>query len=167
MLRHGVSGLTSVPWKRSFSDLLYVPHRHFNHSWFVYQSSMANSSRHTKKRRRETFGGKTLLILPAKYVCHTPQGSLACRKILRHGTDGFTSLRRKSCCGFLSPLKIHRPRPSLNPRTLGPMTSTIIIKPPRATLLNFSLVSLFNTKNNNTMVAIRNSTHLPLSVCIP
>jgi hypothetical protein len=34
--------------------------------------------------------------------------SLTCRKILRHGTSGFTSIRRKACCGFLSPLKIHR-----------------------------------------------------------
>jgi hypothetical protein len=29
-------------------------------------------------------------------------------------------LRRKDCCG-LSSLKIHRCRPGLNPRTLGPM----------------------------------------------
>jgi hypothetical protein len=41
---------------------------------------------------------------------------------LRHGTDGF---RRKSCYGFLSPLKIHRPPPGLNPRTLGPVASTL------------------------------------------
>jgi hypothetical protein len=33
--------------------------------------------------------------------------------------------RRKSCYGFLSPLKIHRPRPGLNPRTLGPVASTL------------------------------------------
>jgi hypothetical protein len=34
-------------------------------------------------------------------------------------------LRRKSCYGFLSNLKIHRPRPGLNPRTLGPVDSTL------------------------------------------
>jgi hypothetical protein len=50
---------------------------------------------------------------------------LTCLKILQHVTDGFTSLRRKSCCGFLSLLIIHRPRPGLNPRTLGPMASTL------------------------------------------
>jgi hypothetical protein len=38
---------------------------------------------------------------------------------LRHGTDGF-----KWCSGFLSPLKIHRPRSGSNPRTLGPVAST-------------------------------------------
>jgi hypothetical protein len=33
-------------------------------------------------------------------------------KILRHGADDFT-FRRKSCDGFLSPLKIHHPRTGL------------------------------------------------------
>jgi hypothetical protein len=33
-------------------------------------------------------------------------------------------LRRKLCYGFLSPLKIHWPRPGLNPQTLGPVAST-------------------------------------------
>jgi hypothetical protein len=33
--------------------------------------------------------------------------SLTCRKILRRGTSGFTSIRLKAFCGFLSPLKIH------------------------------------------------------------
>jgi hypothetical protein len=37
---------------------------------------------------------------------------------LRHGTDGFTS----------------PPRPGLNPRTLGPVASTLATRPPRATL---------------------------------
>jgi hypothetical protein len=37
-----------------------------------------------------------------------PSGSLTYRKILRHGADGFTSLRRMACCGFLSPIKIRR-----------------------------------------------------------
>jgi hypothetical protein len=30
-------------------------------------------------------------------------------------------------------LKIHRPRPGLNPRTLGPVASTLTTRPPRAT----------------------------------
>jgi hypothetical protein len=30
-------------------------------------------------------------------------------------------------------LKIHRPRPVLNPRTLGPVASTLTTRPPRAT----------------------------------
>jgi hypothetical protein len=54
---------------------------------------------------------------------------------LRHGTYGFTSLRRKQCSGFLSPLKIHRPRSGSNPRTLGPVASTLTTSPPRSTQL--------------------------------
>jgi hypothetical protein len=40
-------------------------------------------------------------------VCPSPwdfKRSFMCRKILRHGTSGFTS-HPKVCCGFLSPLK--------------------------------------------------------------
>jgi hypothetical protein len=44
------------------------------------------------------------------------------------GPTALLPLRRKWCYGFLSPLKIHRPRPGLNPRTLGPVAST---RPPR------------------------------------
>jgi hypothetical protein len=48
-----------------------------------------------------------------------------CRKILRHGTDGFTSPPKKVVLWILTPLKIHCPRPSLNPRTLGPVPNTL------------------------------------------
>jgi hypothetical protein len=41
-------------------------------------------------------------------------------------------LGRTVCCGFLSPLKIHRPRPDSNRRILGP-TSTLTTKPPSTT----------------------------------
>jgi hypothetical protein len=35
--------------------------------------------------------------------------------------------------GFLSPLKIHRPRSGSNPQTLGPVASTLTTSPPRST----------------------------------
>jgi hypothetical protein len=41
------------------------------------------------------------------------------------GPTALLPLRRKSCYGFLSPLKIHRPRPGLNPRTVSPVVSTL------------------------------------------
>jgi hypothetical protein len=60
------------------------------------------------------------------------------RRILKHSVKSFDMgptalhpLRRKVCCWFLSTLKIHRPRPGLNPRTLGPMTSMLTISSPR------------------------------------
>jgi hypothetical protein len=43
----------------------------------------------------------------------------------------FLPLWRKSCYGFLSPLKINRPTRGLNPRTFVEITSTITITPPR------------------------------------
>jgi hypothetical protein len=62
------------------------------------------------------FGLRNIFIHARKVLLHAVN--------LRHGTDGFTSLRRKWCSGFLSPLKIHRPRSGSNPRTLGPVAST-------------------------------------------
>jgi hypothetical protein len=41
------------------------------------------------------------------------------------GQTALLSLRRKSCYGFLSPLKTDCPRTGLNPRTVGPMASTL------------------------------------------
>jgi hypothetical protein len=39
------------------------------------------------------------------------------------GLTALLPLRRKLCSGFLSPLKIHRPRSGSNPRTLGSTTN--------------------------------------------
>jgi hypothetical protein len=39
---------------------------------------------------QEKLGDRWQWILPMKYIFHTPQASLTCRKILRHETDGFT-----------------------------------------------------------------------------
>jgi hypothetical protein len=55
------------------------------------------------------------------------KGLLTCRKILRHGADGFTS-PLKSCYGYLSPLKYYPSPQGLNPWNLDPMASTINIK---------------------------------------
>jgi hypothetical protein len=47
------------------------------------------------------------------------------RKTLRHGSSGFTSPLKEGVLGFLSALKIHRPRPGLDPRILGPITKNL------------------------------------------
>jgi hypothetical protein len=62
------------------------------------------------------------------------QGFLTCR-IKFYDMESTTSLplRRKLCCGFLSTLKIHRPRPGLNPRAVGRMANTTSTRPPRTT----------------------------------
>jgi hypothetical protein len=53
------------------------------------------------------------------------------------GPTALLPLRRKWCSGFLSPLKIQRPRSGLNPRTLGPVASTLTTSPPRSTYTIF------------------------------
>jgi hypothetical protein len=56
-------------------------------------------------------------------------------KYLFHAVGIFNMpyLRSKSCYGFLSPLKMRRPRPGLNPQILGVLVSTITTRPPRMT----------------------------------
>jgi hypothetical protein len=70
-----------------------------------------------------------------KNLFHASKGPLTYGKSFRRGTDGFTPLWRKACCGFLSRLKIHRPWQGLKPQNLGPMASTITTRPPKTTLL--------------------------------
>jgi hypothetical protein len=45
------------------------------------------------------------------------------------GPTDLLPLRRKACCGFLSPLKICCVLLGLNPPTLDPMASTLTITP--------------------------------------
>jgi hypothetical protein len=60
------------------------------------------------------------------------KSSFTCRKILRHGTFPlYFPSERKVCCGFLSPLKIHRLGRVLNPQPLGPVSSTLATPPRR------------------------------------
>jgi hypothetical protein len=54
-----------------------------------------------------------------------PQRSLTSPKTYDMGSNALLSLLRRAYCGNLNPLKIHTTRSGLNPRTLGPMTSSI------------------------------------------
>jgi hypothetical protein len=60
-------------------------------------------------------------------------GILTSRKILWHGADRFTSFPKKGVLRIFIALKIHRPRPGLNSRTLGPVVMTLSIIPPKTT----------------------------------
>jgi hypothetical protein len=60
------------------------------------------------------------------------------------GPTALLPLRRKWSSGFLSPLKIHRPRSGSNPRTLGPVASTLTTSPARAT--NYYII-VYNAYN--------------------
>jgi hypothetical protein len=52
-----------------------------------------------------------------------------CRKILRHGTSGFTSRPKEGVLRICIALKNPSSRPCVNPRTLGPMVSRLTITP--------------------------------------
>jgi hypothetical protein len=60
------------------------------------------------------------------------------------GQTNLLPLRRKSCYGFLSPLKIHRPLPGLNPRTSGKHATT---RPPRVTIgtMKCNFIACYNS----------------------
>jgi hypothetical protein len=57
--------------------------------------------------------------------------SLTWSKILRHGTSGFTSRPKKRLLRIFIAPKNPWPRPCLNPRPLGRVTSTLPTTPPR------------------------------------
>jgi hypothetical protein len=69
-------------------------------------------------------------ILPIQYLKYL-KGSLTFRKILRHGTSGFTSHPKEGVLRICIALKSPSPRPGLTPRPWGPVTSTPTTTPPR------------------------------------
>jgi hypothetical protein len=99
-----------------------------DNSWLVHQSSVAvlpaetSGGNRMNGRRNENFACQYLQYL---------KGSLTCRKILRHGTSGFTSDPKEGVLRIFIALENSSPRSGLNPRPLGPVASTLIITPQR------------------------------------
>jgi hypothetical protein len=54
--------------------------------------------------------------------------SFTCRKILRHGTSGFSSHLKEGVLKIFITLKNSSPWPSKNPQPLGPVASTLTTK---------------------------------------
>jgi hypothetical protein len=69
-------------------------------------------------------GRRKFWILSTKYLFHT-QSSLTCHKMLRHGTDGFTSPPKEGVMQIFIALKSPSPWRVLNPRSLGPVVNTL------------------------------------------
>jgi hypothetical protein len=96
--------------------------------WLVHQGSLAvlpaetSGASRRNGRRSENFAYQYL-----KYR----KGSLTCRKILWHGTSGFTSHLKEDVLQIFITLKNPAPQPCLNPRPLGPVASTLTTTPPR------------------------------------
>jgi hypothetical protein len=83
--------------------------------------------RHLGTRRRN---GRRSLNFAYQYPRYVNR-SFKCRKILRHGTSGFTSHPKEGVLRIFIALKNPSPRYSLNPRLLGPVAITLTTTPPR------------------------------------
>jgi hypothetical protein len=92
-------------------------------------------------RWNDTDRGK--LIHPPQFSCNPTSSHLVenqeelAKGIINYHDRGPTALLplpKKGVLRILSPLKIHRPRPGLNPRTLGQMTSVLTTRPQGKTM---------------------------------
>jgi hypothetical protein len=100
--------------------------------WFIHLSSLAVTSRGIWLRSGIKLARNGLeFFLQVSF--RTLQGSLTCHKILRYGANGFTFPPKGDELRIFMAHKNLFPRPGLNPRTLGPMASTLTTRPPRTT----------------------------------
>jgi hypothetical protein len=85
-----------------------------------------------QERYMERVGGmdEWIRILYIQYLWYV-KGSLTCRKILRHGTSGFTSYPKEVVLRIFISLKNPSPRPGLKPRSLGTVASALTTTLPR------------------------------------
>jgi hypothetical protein len=72
--------------------------------------------------------GNVNLVYPSPWDF---KSSLTCRKILRHGTSGFTSHLKEGVLRTFIALKNPSPWLGSNPKPLGPGASKLTITPPR------------------------------------
>jgi hypothetical protein len=99
-----------------------------DNSSLVHQSSLAVLSAETSgASRRNGRRSENFVYQYLKYL----KGYLTCRKILRHGTSGFTSRPKEGVLLVFIALKNPSPRLGLNPRPLNPVASTLTTTPPR------------------------------------
>jgi hypothetical protein len=92
----------------------------------LYQSYQQSFGSKQKQRAK----GMMNLSLLSIFIS-TCNWFFTCRKTLQHGASGFTSPHMEGVLQIFIVLKIPSPWPGLNPRTLGLMTSTLTITPPR------------------------------------
>jgi hypothetical protein len=111
--------------------LIYCAHLTPNYPRIIHQSSLFLL--HLVAKRGES--GRDMA---AEFCLSCLKGPLTCRKILRYGADGFTSPPKEVVLRTFIALK-NRSRRGLNPRTLGPIVSTVTITPPRTAEVRLQL----------------------------
>jgi hypothetical protein len=109
-----------------------------SNSWLVYRALWQSY----QQRHLERVGGmdEEMRISRIQYLWYV-NGSFTCRKILRHGTSGFTSHPKEGVLRIFIALKNPSPRPGFNPR---PVESTLTTTPTRRLALGIS-TSKFNS----------------------
>jgi hypothetical protein len=107
-----------------------------DNSWIAHQSSVevlqadTSGANRRNRRRSENFSYQYLRYL---------KGCLTCRKVLRHGTSGFTSHSKEGVLRIFIALKNESSWPGLNPRPFGPVASTLTTTRPRRHLTYYRL----------------------------
>jgi hypothetical protein len=122
------SWLNSPIWAWASSCLLFSRLLSHAHSWQLVTGQLAALSVLSILMYTPEPSGRQSGDLDEKWR------QFGLRNIFIHARKALFPLRRKWCSGFLSSLKIHRPRSGSNPRTLGP-ASTQTTSPPRSTEL--------------------------------
>jgi hypothetical protein len=102
-------------------------------SLFVHQSSLAiveSSSIKQEERSKEimNLALRSIFVLICKWILHVVKSYYT-------GPPDLRLLRKKGVLQIFIALKNPSPRPGLNPRTLGPMASTLTITPPRRLMI--------------------------------
>jgi hypothetical protein len=96
----------------------------------VYQSSLAILPWEPSGSMYEEWTTE-VRILPCKNFIRIWKWFFTCRKISRHGSSGFTSPSKEVVLWIFITLKNPSPWLGLNPRPLGPVTSTLTTAPSR------------------------------------
>jgi hypothetical protein len=121
----------------------YQPHDQPGSSHLIRSpvTSVSKASRHHLVAEQGKRGWETWPLNFADEHLSCSEVSSTCRKSTTWDRRLYFPSEGRRATDFIT-LKIHRPRPGLNPRTLGPVASTLTTRPPRATHLSqyFSLI---------------------------
>jgi hypothetical protein len=127
-LRPPTGLLLIAGWYVSMETMVMMIMPAENNSWLVRQSSLAVLPAETSGASRRIGQRSENFAYPyLKYL----KGSLTRRKILWHGASGFTSHPKEAVLRIFIAVKNPSSRPTLNPRPLGPVASTLTTTPPR------------------------------------
>jgi hypothetical protein len=149
----------SIPCDCDHLLIYCAPPLSSNHSRFIRHSFLFwLQQRHLVAKWGETGWEMTAPFHQSVTYLSYLKEFLTWRIILWHGADGFAFPPKEVVLRYLLPLKINSSRPSSNPRTLGPVASTITITSPRSIVTapnrQCDSTAYFNTKVYMTVIKV-------------